>query len=281
MDFSSNLVVLLGLVIILAVVVFLELKFLKKRRHSIKNLGLSKKEDSLLPDRAHNALITARAISSALSRDGTDLGLADELLEKAKVALEKGDYRVCIDYTERAKESMKKAKARRAGTLEIKEVEEAEEGTHPEESFVTAEMTTKEFLLKKVPKNYLQSRFCLSQAQEAIEEAEADGGNVSEVRELYEKANLYFEQKDYDRALTLAIQCRKAILGGQDVIEVEYAISESERKCPSCGAVADELDVFCRKCGSKLETLLICENCGKKALEGDVFCRACGEKLKK
>jgi class 3 adenylate cyclase len=48
-------------------------------------------------------------------------------------------------------------------------------------------------------------------------------------------------------------------------------------KCSKCGHEATAGDIFCSRCGTKLET--VCPKCGNKCREGDLFCSKCGTKL--
>jgi class 3 adenylate cyclase/tetratricopeptide (TPR) repeat protein len=48
-------------------------------------------------------------------------------------------------------------------------------------------------------------------------------------------------------------------------------------KCPECGHEAMAGDVFCSRCGTKLEN--VCPNCGSKLREGDLFCSRCGTEV--
>ncbi|MFC1716824.1 AAA family ATPase, partial [Candidatus Poribacteria bacterium] len=48
-------------------------------------------------------------------------------------------------------------------------------------------------------------------------------------------------------------------------------------KCPKCGHEVAVGDLFCSRCGTKLES--VCPECGNKLKEGDLFCSKCGTKL--
>lgn len=50
--------------------------------------------------------------------------------------------------------------------------------------------------------------------------------------------------------------------------------------CQNCGVKLDAEDVFCSKCGSKLNKIVFCSKCGAKSKVEDEFCRSCGAKLK-
>ena len=46
--------------------------------------------------------------------------------------------------------------------------------------------------------------------------------------------------------------------------------------CPTCGAVVEQGNQFCSKCGTSIEKKRICKACGEAAEEGQNFCRKCG-----
>lgn len=48
--------------------------------------------------------------------------------------------------------------------------------------------------------------------------------------------------------------------------------------CPACGASLHLGDLFCVKCGSKIENLT-CPSCRQTAQAGDLYCRGCGATL--
>lgn len=64
------------------------------------------------------------------------------------------------------------------------------------------------------------------------------------------------------------------------------AETETARKCPKCGTAVGESDMFCEKCGEKLEQVFTpvaagrkCPNCGADCDADAVFCMSCGTKL--
>jgi len=52
-------------------------------------------------------------------------------------------------------------------------------------------------------------------------------------------------------------------------------------RCPNCGTVNYEEDMFCVNCGAKLQKEgFFCPNCGAENKEDSMFCAECGEKLR-
>jgi hypothetical protein len=52
------------------------------------------------------------------------------------------------------------------------------------------------------------------------------------------------------------------------------------KKCPSCGAVNEDVSKFCSSCGKKLAGKTICPYCNKEVKPNDKYCRSCGRSLK-
>lgn len=252
--------ILLIILLIFIIVVLIELRFLRKKR-----MAISKKEP--LEDQAFNALLNARAISHTLARDGTDLSSVNDLLGQASQALERGNYRVSLELTDRAKEMMKTVKAR----------SEAPPEPRGEEGFVEMEATTKEVLMKKFPDNYLESRFSRSLAVEAIQEAKDASLAVSEAERFLKLCDDCMNEDDYTQALSYAVQSKKAAEDALSTVGTGATeVVELSRTCMSCGADVLSGDMFCRKCGIKV---VVCGSCGKEPEKGDIFCRSCGARI--
>lgn len=256
---EDRIIILVVILLIFIIVVLIELRHLRRRRKVAP-----KKEP--LEDQAFNALLSARAISNTLARDGTNLSGVNDVLGEADMALKERNFRVSLELTDRAKETMKTIKAR----------SEAPPKSEGGENFVETEVTTKEMLKDKFADNYLESKFSRSLAAEAIEKAKSANAEVSEAERLLGLCDDFVEREDYTQALSYAVQSKKS---AEDAIparrsEVKAVASE---KCPSCGAEVVPADAFCRKCGTKLATG--CPKCGREPEEGDVFCRSCGASL--
>lgn len=59
--------------------------------------------------------------------------------------------------------------------------------------------------------------------------------------------------------------------------EVENTTTEMNKSsCPVCGAMVEEGNQFCSKCGASVNGKRICKACGEAAEEGQNFCRKCG-----
>lgn len=51
-----------------------------------------------------------------------------------------------------------------------------------------------------------------------------------------------------------------------------------DKKCQACGAEAQEVFVFCPKCGAKIDEKKSCTDCGTELPDGAAFCPKCGKK---
>lgn len=63
-------------------------------------------------------------------------------------------------------------------------------------------------------------------------------------------------------------------------------MAAEEKKCPNCGNLCNLDDIFCNKCGTKLniegEDSAICPDCGAPYTSNvDLFCKVCGKQLQK
>ncbi len=278
----NTLIIVLGLLIVgLAILTFIELRYLRK---TAKNRRARLAERADLPDRAHNAILTSKAISRSLAASGVVTADADDLIKEAEIANRSLDYRVVIELTDRAKSMMKAAKARHDKMGDLTRLDKAQGGG--------TEATTKEQLQKELPPNYMQARFTISLAEERIQAARGAGRDTAQAEEALRAAQKTFEGKDYDNALKLAVKSRRLADGEippEPVASVTAppgtpapsspspeAPARPARKCASCGAELKADDGFCRKCGVKVERPTTCGKCGADLMGDDGFCRKCG-----
>ena len=286
----DNIVIIVVILVIgLAVLTFIELRYLRK---TSKGRRIRAAEGADLPDRAHNAILTNKAISRTLAAAGVVTTDADDLVREAEMAYRSQDYRVVIELTDRAKSMLKAEKARHDKMGDLTHLRKTGGGE-------AAEATAKELLQKELPPNYMQAKFTIHLAEERIQVAKAAGRGIAEAEDLLRAARTSFEGKDYDGALRLSIKSRR-LADGETGIEIPATTAPSAapaaapataptpaapaaevparppRKCASCGADLKADNGFCRKCGVKVVRPTTCGKCGASLREDDGFCRKCG-----
>jgi hypothetical protein len=269
----------IGLILLavgLAILGFLEMRFLRKKMKD-RRVRMAK-GDSDLPDEAHNAIITTKAIVGTLERQGIQSPEVKGLLHEADTAYGRRNYRVVLELTGRAKNRLLTLKAEHASKGEIAKLDHLATVRGEEE------VTTKELLQKEVAPNLPQSKFSIEIAGSAIEQGRAAGRDVSKAVEFLEAAKDRFDAKDYDGALTLARLSKRSAEG--QVVEAPPApvpkpavtTAASGVACAACGAPLAADDAFCRKCGARVAALA-CASCGSALLPDDAFCRKCGARV--
>ncbi len=282
-DTTTMIVIVVG--ILLAVLTYFELKYLRKSSRA-RRVRAAKTGDEL-PDQAHNALITAKAIVTTVGRGGVRSDDVDQLMREAQQAYDRRNYRVAIDLTSQAKSRLMALKSAQAAKGDLAKLKSA---PAPAEE----EPTTKELLQKEFPANLAQSRFAISVAESSIDEAKDEDRDASRAEALLATARSRFEAQDYTGALSAARLAEKGARGesaaataspGPEVSVTASPVSApvavvGKSTCPSCGAPLKADDTFCRKCGAKV-VLTACPNCNAELLGDDIFCRKCGTRIER
>jgi RNA polymerase subunit RPABC4/transcription elongation factor Spt4 len=68
-------------------------------------------------------------------------------------------------------------------------------------------------------------------------------------------------------------------------LENEIQMLQDMKKCPQCGAVCKYDSHFCPSCGAELTVASppsgqdLCQSCGATLVEGALFCKVCGTKV--
>ena len=254
-----------------AIVGLFEMRFLRKKAKGRRIR--SAKQESDLPDEAHNAIISTKAIISALERQGVRSEEASAWIREAETAVARNNYRVAMDLTRKAKERLLTLKAAQASKGDIAKLEQLPAAESDDE------VTTKELLQKEIAPNLIQSKFSIELAGSEVEQGRLAGHDVTQATELLNAAKGRFEAQDYDAALSIARQANRAA-GGEKVNIPVRAVepapaSSTALACPSCGAPLHPDDAFCRKCGTRLAPST-CPSCGTSLLPDDSFCPKCG-----
>jgi len=170
---------------------------------------------------------------------------------------------------------------------------------------------------KKMPANFMESKFEIGCAEGAIDNAKKTGKDTAQADEYLSQAKSEFDTENYTSALSNALKVKKTLEGKKvapETREVDrlplkpkttapapqaptVTIRESARgpvsgareaadasgissdSCPSCSAQVTSDDNFCRKCGAKVESAMNCAKCGMELATDDMFCRKCGYRV--
>ncbi|MEM2944246.1 MAG: zinc ribbon domain-containing protein [Methanomassiliicoccales archaeon] len=282
---SSGMIVIVVGAAILAFVIFFELRYMRSRKRE-------KIEMILQRDEAYNALITTSAVSKTLKEKNKDTSEADSLIIEAERAYQRKDYLVCKELTERAREALRRAKSKDLDVFE----EISSKPTPQEEEQIPPFQE-----VKKLPVNYIESKFMIESAQMGIEAADQRGVDTTAAKDYLESARRCFERTEYTNALKFAYKAKRCAEGQvveQQVKVAEQSVKEeieakdeprakieigmvgNEQRCSSCGDILHPNDNFCGKCGAKVRKIIRCPSCALEAESTDNFCRKCGTRLK-
>jgi len=293
-----NIVLLVILSIVLLVAIYLEFKYLRPKRRDDIELVLKQ-------DDAYNAISSTKAVSASLKTMGKDTVQADALMLKADMEYDRKDYVKAIATAKAARDLLIRAK-------DVEVFEERPQPTHgmdaPYEDEPVPEQKVEEKTvheIKKLPPNYLESKFLIETTKEDIEKAKAADRDCSVSEAHLSESEKCFEDKDYAGALRCCMKAKRALEGrssGQSGAESAIKPKAPEKEtvealpaeprpqetqapevagttCQKCGASANEDDNFCPKCGNKIVRQVNCGKCGSPVTPDDTFCRKCGEKL--
>ena len=266
--------ILMGvLIIILVITLYVEFKFMRPKRSD----DLVKVMDR---DEAYNALTNTSAVALSLRNVGKDTTKAEVLLEKAKMEYDRKDYAKVMATTKLARESLMVAPEK---DLPI----DLDEPDGPTDTFIdVAEDDTNVHEVKKLPQNYLESKFLISSVQSEIESARGTK-DVSAAEVQLNEAKIDFDAANYNAALTHAMKARKTLEGVAVTTEVATAemgvakvaaVAEADR-CGKCGAEITKDDQFCGSCGERSARPTTCPQCNGPLKPADTFCRKCGKKV--
>jgi len=315
MDLDPTLRVALLILLIggLGLVLYVELRYMRKRNKSKIDVRMTK-------DEAYNGIVTTRAVARVLREKGTDTSEAELLLLKAEGAYGRRDYLICKEAVEEAKMSLERGKSRvteppepeesipqiisdaeeKGLEAEEKGLEAEEKGLEAEEKGLEAEEEVRESTplfeeAKKLPENYLQSKFMISSVRSGLESLSSER-ETSEAISWLARAESSFKAGEYTDAFSQACKARKSLdtsplrdkaTSAVEMIETEPPETEERihepiempLRCSECGAELLEGDMFCAQCGAPVRRRIMCPSCGAEAREGDRFCRHCGSPL--
>jgi len=259
--------------------IWYELRTLRTRRLKVAEKGN-------LPERSFNALTTTRAIREALRNGGVESADADIALMRAEGAHDRGAYMEVIELTTQAREVLTRERAQRRVQDDLARLERLK-GDEEE--------TTKEKVAREMPPNFVQAKFTLNLARDAIDASRGRGYEVAAAEAHFGRAQSAFDGGDHTLALSTALQAKRAAEealppGVRVVVETAKPgyvaqsaapslVTISAPACANCGATLAADDEFCRKCGTAARRKGVCPDCGAAVKPDDAFCRKCGAKV--
>ncbi len=265
---DADQIFLIALLVVLAVVIYLELRFMRSRNKEYIERMMDK-------DDAYNTIATTKAIAVSLKQKGRDIKEAESIINQADNAYKRNNYIAARDSAKRAREILMKAPI-----LEIsvpRTADEVPEGQSEEDRKTVHEV-------KKLEPHMLESRFIINACRGRIESAEGTGKDVGKAKDVLTRAEKCYEEKKYEEALREGLRVRKMLGEETPVSEpvkeaVIVKVPKPERKCEKCSATIDNEDVFCRKCGAPVVVKRSCGYCRAELDDGDAFCPKCGRKV--
>jgi len=280
MDIVDNFILIVAVALIIVLVGWLEIRYMKKRRKDQVDVGI-------IRDDAYNAVATIKAVASSLRDNGREVMEAEMIIYRAESAYESGNYAECKEFADQARSSLLRSKSKN----DLADMSEPPAPTTVEKlsTEVPANMT------KKMPANYLESKFIIETADGMVQAAGEEARTEAEL--LCQEAKGAFEAGDYTAALRSAMRAKRALEGsagkqkGRAFANAEVLVlpkKKEERpaeeaaaevtKCENCGAAVGPEDGFCFACG-KRQGPKVCPSCSKEVAEDDAFCRKCGTRI--
>lgn len=279
-------------------VVFFELKIMRGKTREIRHATQRK-------DEAFNAIHTTRSVINVMDRQGADTGAAQNLVKVAREAMDRGEFDRCKELCEKARSelvspSRPEAAAPAAPGADSEDKEQFEEAAErilrSEEAQGSGDYYKGTKLSADQDGNYLSAKFEMNTAKADIADAVKQGSDTSEAQDLLTQAEGAFVAGNYTKALSLAVRSRKSskagaeaetipLKAGEELEEPEAEPTPDESSvpngpsCRSCSAPLDADDMFCHRCGAKVDRERFCKSCGEKARPSDTFCRKCGAKV--
>ena len=283
---DSDLTLAIVLLIVLGIALFVEFRYIRGKKDDTIDIALNK-------DEAFNSLNTTQAVSRALKDRGRDTGPAEMELLRASLAYDRRSYVECIEAVKKAKRLLDEAP-----TLALDDEPKAPLESEPSDEEEKTEEHANIGETRKLPPNYLESKFMINTAGDEIEKSRSEGKDVTASVCLLDEAKMAFDCKNFDVALSKSLKAKKGAEGiaepvvlevvktappAKTVRAIKAAIIEEpldEVRCANCGAEARDDDSFCAKCGRPIERKQECPKCGAELSDEDVFCRKCGTEVR-
>jgi hypothetical protein len=274
--------IVLIVLVVLSVVVYFEVKYLRRKR-------FERAEAKAKVDDVYNQIITTRAVSNAIKGQGKSTKEADLAILEADTAFSRGSYTEAKGSVERAKDLLRMAKEQQEPPKKIDPQPKQSKDKPTEVCEVPFQET------KKMPKNFLESKFMICSVKDEVEASARAGTDVSMARDNLRMAEDAFAREDYTEALKGALRARKSLEGGEtqakertvikelpsvETVPAAVVLKPNLSKCEKCSNELNPDDMFCPRCGARIERDIRCPRCANKVKVDDAFCRKCGLPLR-
>jgi predicted RNA-binding Zn-ribbon protein involved in translation (DUF1610 family) len=275
---TPTLYVTLILLVVFSAVAYFEIKYLKRKR-------AERAEAKAKVDDIYNQIVTTRAVSNAIKGKGMNTKDADLAILEADSAFSRGSYTEAKASVERAKGLLREAKKDAPSAPTEASTQQQIKEKLPEKCEVPFQET------KKLPTNFLESKFMICSVKDQVDAAARSGGDTSIPKDFLLLAEDAFARQDYTEALKDALKAKKALEGGQITIKEDAKANEKSSiekvpsavvvhahlsKCTKCSTQLDPDDMFCPNCGAKVVRDIRCPRCANKVKVDDAYCRKCG-----
>jgi len=284
----------------LMVVFFLMVMWLQRRRKT----AVTVVEARNMEEEAYNAITITRNLAYRMRERGYNVESEMVVIQRAQREFEARNYTAAYTLAMNARRALRNlarepvVEDRTSPQVErelefFRKIAESAPPPKAAEEEEEEYLSPTYLLQKKLPENYLQSRFEIRVAESKVA-ALSHGPRRDAAQRYLDRAKSAFDGGNYTEALKMAVRSVKIADGEVDPDEVEVRPppppaeapvketpeeEEGELRCPECNAVVRDGDKFCWNCGCKLEFVYICPDCGEEVNEGDRFCRHCGAKL--
>lgn len=264
MEITYEYLIIAAALIFMTALALLELRYIRGRRNA-------QTEASLIQDDSYNAVATVRAVAESLQQQGRDTAEADVIIHQAVSAYQRRQYTEAKELADQAKRALHNTPQKEMGATPVSETI-AEEGASVDSNHTedASSAGVPAHAVKKLPANYLESKFIIESAQCMLDDAPQNRKTAAAC--ILEKARDCFDEADYTGALCQAMKAKRTLECCTEPISSTPIIH-----CSHCGAEMADKDQFCFTCGAKKKE--ICPGCSNEVKEGDKFCRKCGTHL--
>jgi tetratricopeptide (TPR) repeat protein len=295
---DDKLILVAILAAVMIFVVFFEIRYMRGKSREVRRSAQRK-------DEAFNSIHTTRSVINVMQRQGANTGSAEQLVNQAKAAMQRGDYDRCEALCQSARDHLTGSVVKKQDEVgpaqepvveseRLEKIAESILSSKPSSSKADSYKGTK--LQPDEDGNYLSAKFEISRAKAEIGRAVERGSETRAAQNYLTDAESAFVTGSYAKALSLALKARKAtsqeaeaetipLKAGDEPGEpeaeptAEEMSSRTEDECPSCGAPIEPGDAFCHRCGTKYQKERVCKSCGTKPRPSDTFCRKCGSRV--